>query len=189
MQAVLPLSIRRIGRPVLLLLASLLLAAYVLAPVAWLVSSSFQSEAEITSVPPHWIPHQPTVQNFAAIFKAKEAVVTYENRKQGDTATGGFIPSTAANLLPGMWNSLIVAVVGRRAEPAGERAGRLRAGQDPLHRALQLDLLHADVAGDPGHRAGGAVLPVRAEAGPDGQPAVARHHLPGDHRFPSASSS
>ena len=101
MQAVLPLSIRRIGRPVLLLLASLLLAAYVLAPVAWLVSSAFQSEVEITSVPPHWIPHQPTAQNFAAIFKAKEAVVTYENRKQGDTATGGFIPSTAANLLPG----------------------------------------------------------------------------------------
>ena len=34
--------------------------------------------------------------------RAKEAVVTYENRKQGDTATGGFIPSTAANLLPSM---------------------------------------------------------------------------------------
>jgi len=110
MQAVLPLSIRRIGRPALLLLASLLLAAYVLAPVAWLVSSAFQSEVEITSVPPHWIPHQPTAQNFEAIFKAKEAVVTYESRKQGDTATGGFIPSTAANLLPGMWNSLVVAI-------------------------------------------------------------------------------
>jgi multiple sugar transport system permease protein len=37
-------------------------------------------------------------------------VVTYENRKEGDTATGGFIPSTAKNLLPSMWNSLVVAV-------------------------------------------------------------------------------
>ena len=82
--------------------------SYVLAPIAWLVSSSFQSEAEITSMPPHWIPHQPTLENFAAIFKAEQGV-TYETRQQGDTATGGFIPSTAKNLLPAMWNSLIVA--------------------------------------------------------------------------------
>ena len=100
----------RLGRRALLFAASLLFSFYVLAPVAWLVSSSFQSEAEITSVPPHWLPHQPTAENFAAIFKAKETVVTYENRRQGDSATGGFIPSTAKNLLPGMWNSLIVAL-------------------------------------------------------------------------------
>ena len=36
--------------------------------------------------------------------------MTYETRKQGDTATGGFIPSTAANLLPAMKNSFIVAL-------------------------------------------------------------------------------
>lgn len=104
------MRIPHFGRRALLFFASLLFTAYVLAPVAWLVSSSFQSEAEITSVPPHWVPHQPTAENFAAIFKAKEAVVTYETRKQGDSATGGFIPSTAKNLLPGMWNSLVVAL-------------------------------------------------------------------------------
>ncbi|MBN9429192.1 MAG: carbohydrate ABC transporter permease [Burkholderiales bacterium] len=98
------------GRRVVLLLSSLLFAAYVLAPIGWLLSSSLQSEAEITSVPPHWIPHEPTLQNFAAIFQVENEVVTYENRKQQDTATGGFIPSTARNLLPSMWNSLIVAV-------------------------------------------------------------------------------
>jgi multiple sugar transport system permease protein len=110
MNAAASLTFPHIGRRAMLFVASLLFSLYVLAPVAWLLSSSFQSEAEITSVPPHWIPHQPTAENFAAIFKAKEAVVTYENRKQGDTATGGFIPSTARNLLPGMWNSLIVAL-------------------------------------------------------------------------------
>ncbi len=98
------------GRRVFLLVSSLLVALYVLAPIAWLVSSSFQSEAEITSVPPHWIPDEPTLENFAAIFKSRDEVVTYETRKQGDTATGGFIPSTAANLLPSMRNSFIVAV-------------------------------------------------------------------------------
>lgn len=110
MQAVLASMPRHVGRNALLFIGSLLFALYVLAPVAWLVSSSFQSEREITSVPPHWVPHEPTIHNFDAIFNAKEKVVTYENRKQGDTATGGFIPSTAGNLLPGMRNSLIVAI-------------------------------------------------------------------------------
>lgn len=98
------------GRRALLFFGSMLFALYVLAPIAWLVSSSFQSEAEITSVPPHWIPDDPTLDNFSAIFKSSNEVVTYENRKQGDTATGGFIPSTAANLLPSMKNSFLVAL-------------------------------------------------------------------------------
>jgi multiple sugar transport system permease protein len=98
------------GRRTLLFAASLLFSLYVLAPVAWLLSSSVQTEAEITSVPPHWIPHETTFDNFRAIFKAEDGEkVTYETRKQGDTATGGFIPSTASNLLPAMKNSFIVA--------------------------------------------------------------------------------
>lgn len=99
------------GRRTFLFIGSLLFALYVLAPVAWLVSSSFQSEAEITSIPPHWIPDNPSWDNFSAIFQTSNEVVTYENRKQGDTATGGFIPSTAKNLLPSMQNSFLVALV------------------------------------------------------------------------------
>ncbi len=97
-------------RPIGLALASLVFLVYVLAPIGWLLSSSLQSEAEITSKPPHWLPHQPTLQNFAAIFGADKQV-TYETRRQGDTATGGYIPSTAKSLLPAMWNSLVVATV------------------------------------------------------------------------------
>lgn len=104
------MRVNHLGRRAMLFLASLLFSLYVLAPVAWLVSSSFQSEAEITSVPPHWLPDKPTAENFRAIFKASDKVVTYENRKQGDTATGGYIPSTASHLLPAMWNSLVVAL-------------------------------------------------------------------------------
>jgi multiple sugar transport system permease protein len=99
----------RIIRGIILAAASLVFASYVLMPVAWLVSSSFQTEREIVSKPPHWIPHQPTLQNFAAIFSAEEKKVTYETRRKRDPATGGFIPSTARNLLPSMRNSLIVA--------------------------------------------------------------------------------
>jgi len=99
-----------VKRRLFLFFASVAFLAYVLAPVAWLVSSSFQGEAEITSRPPHWIPRQPTAENFAAIFQARDKKVTYETRRAGDPATGGYIPSTARNLIPSMWNSLIVAV-------------------------------------------------------------------------------
>ena len=89
---------------------SLIVAAYVLAPVYWLVASSFQSEREIVSVPPHWIPHEPTLMNYEAIFAESEAKVTYETRKERDPSSGGYIPSTARNLIPGIVNSLIVSV-------------------------------------------------------------------------------
>jgi multiple sugar transport system permease protein len=98
------------ARRAFLCAASAAFLIYVLAPVAWLVSSSFQPEAEITSKPPHWLPHQPTLENFAAIFNAKEDAVADESRKGRDPSSGGFIPSTAKNLLPAMWNSLVVAL-------------------------------------------------------------------------------
>jgi multiple sugar transport system permease protein len=101
---------RHLGRSLFLFATSALLLIYVLAPVAWLVSSSFQGDAEITSRPPHWIPHQPTLENFEAIFQARDRKVTYETRRSGDPATGGYIPSTARDLIPSMWNSLVVAL-------------------------------------------------------------------------------
>jgi multiple sugar transport system permease protein len=101
---------RHFGRRIFLFAASAVLLVYLLAPVAWLLSSSFQGEAEITSRPPHWIPHRPTLENFEAIFQARDRKVTYETRRAHDPATGGYIPSTARDLIPSMWNSLVVAL-------------------------------------------------------------------------------
>ena len=98
------------SRRIFLFFCSVVFLVYLLAPVAWLVSSSLQRDAEITSRPPHWIPHEPTLENFAAIFQARDKKVTYETRRRGDPATGGYIPSTAKDLIPSMWNSLVVAV-------------------------------------------------------------------------------
>lgn len=95
----------------MILLGSLLVMLVVLAPISWLVSSSFQTEAEIVSVPPHWIPEQPTLKNFTAIFSAGDEPVTYETRKAKDPSSGGYIPSTARNLLPAMRNSFLVATL------------------------------------------------------------------------------
>ena len=60
------------GRGMFIFVCSVLLLAYLLAPITWLVSSSFQTEAEIVSVPPHWIPEEPTAKNFEAIFGPRQ---------------------------------------------------------------------------------------------------------------------
>jgi multiple sugar transport system permease protein len=101
----------RWARGLVILLGSITLLVYVLAPVAWLVSSSFQTEKEIVSVPPHWMPDEPTARNFRAIFSAGTEKVTYDNRKVGDASSGGYIPPTAKNLLPAMWNSFQIATI------------------------------------------------------------------------------
>jgi len=98
-----------IARAIGLFVASALTLAYLLGPVCWMVSSSFQNEAEITSVPPHWIPDHPTLRNFEAIVERPSRAVTYETRSKIDPVSGGYIPSTARNLLPAMGNSLTVA--------------------------------------------------------------------------------
>jgi multiple sugar transport system permease protein len=100
---------RRWGRRAALWAASAAFLVYVLAPVAWMLSSSFQSEREIVSRPPHWIAREPTLANFAAIFAAEDRSVTYETRRAADPASGGYIPSTASSLVPALGNSLIVA--------------------------------------------------------------------------------
>ncbi len=97
------------GRSILIFVLSVILLAYLLGPITWLVSSSFQTEAEIVSVPPHWIPDEPTLMNFKAIFLQEFEEVTYETRKQVDPVSGGYIPSTARDLLPSLWNSFVVA--------------------------------------------------------------------------------
>ncbi|WP_295534270.1 carbohydrate ABC transporter permease [uncultured Thioclava sp.] len=105
-------TMARIVQRVVILVSAIVLAIYVLAPVSWLVSSAFQTETEIVSIPPHWIPDEPTLGNFKAIFTAGDsAPVTYETRSGTDPAAGNFIPSTAKNLLPSMGNSLIVATL------------------------------------------------------------------------------
>ncbi|MFM2149172.1 MAG: hypothetical protein RLZZ187_1478 [Pseudomonadota bacterium] len=100
----------RIGRALLLAFFSALFVLYVAGPVGWLVSSSLQTEAQITAIPPNWLPPEINLGNFDAILNAAERQVTYETRRQGDPASGGFLPSGAANLIPSLWNSLTVGL-------------------------------------------------------------------------------
>jgi multiple sugar transport system permease protein len=46
---------------------------YLLAPVAWMVLLSIMNQSEALSVPPHWIPDQPTLRNYLAFFHPSES--------------------------------------------------------------------------------------------------------------------
>lgn len=41
---------------------------FIFAPVLWLVSASFSTQVELFSIPPHWIPQHPTLQNYLDII-------------------------------------------------------------------------------------------------------------------------
>jgi len=40
---------------------------FIFFPILWLLSASFSTQVELFSIPPHWIPQQPTLQNYLDI--------------------------------------------------------------------------------------------------------------------------
>jgi len=49
-------------------LVLLLWTLVVIFPIFWMVSTSFKDSGEWVSWPPHWLPHEPTLQNYQQIF-------------------------------------------------------------------------------------------------------------------------
>src|SRR5512137_2177916 len=87
----------RVTRRMLLpMLGGLLLAVYVLAPFCWLLLTSFMHEQDALSVPPQWIPKNPTLANYATFIDPAGTRAIVGSRAAEDT-------------FPGMVNSLIAA--------------------------------------------------------------------------------
>lgn len=59
---------RKIGRGVLIYLLALLVAIQTLLPFAWMVISSVSTNRELLSVPPNWIPKEPTLGTYQALL-------------------------------------------------------------------------------------------------------------------------
>lgn len=89
---------RRVRQGVFYLLVGLLVA-WALAPIYWVVVSSISTRIELYSAPyKHWIPRQPTLQNYIDVFTTGPKY-----------RAGGFLPS-ATLLYSGVRNSLAVAL-------------------------------------------------------------------------------
>ncbi|MGH2372864.1 MAG: carbohydrate ABC transporter permease [bacterium] len=94
----LPIQIATIG-------AGLVLAAFLLGPIIWMVSSSFQFDADLFTVPPQLIPRQPTLDNYRYII-TRQAPSSYTGLLTGRRASG-----EALSLMPALKNSFIVATI------------------------------------------------------------------------------
>jgi multiple sugar transport system permease protein len=42
--------------------------AFIVFPIFWMISTSFKDSGEWVTWPPHWLPHDPTLHNYAQIF-------------------------------------------------------------------------------------------------------------------------
>ncbi len=91
-------------RGTLLYFATALLAIWILAPILWVVDASFQHDNELFSVPPHWIPENPTLDNYKYII-TKDPPPIYQGAQMG--RRGG--ASDVLQIGRGMRNSVIVA--------------------------------------------------------------------------------
>lgn len=83
--------------------AGLLLLAFLLGPVLWMVDSSFQLDWELFTVPPHFIPQHPTLDNYRYILTGVAP------RSYTGVTTGRRVSGEALSLIPALRNSFIVS--------------------------------------------------------------------------------
>lgn len=88
------MSRRTLRRKIFLTLLTIPVLLFIFLPILWLVSASLSTQVELYAVPTHWIPQNPTFQNYLDIF----------------------LPSGAATSVPrtfavSIWNSFKIASV------------------------------------------------------------------------------
>ncbi len=67
------MSRRKLTRQLLLLLIMLPVLFFIFFPILWLFSASLSTQVELFTVPIHWIPQHPTLQNYLDIFFPSQA--------------------------------------------------------------------------------------------------------------------
>ena len=111
---------RRLVKAIWLYLGALLLLFWAVAPVYWVVVSSVSNRTELYSRPhKHWIPQQPTLQNYVDLFTTGPKY-----------RAGSSLPSRSL-LLSGLRNSLLLSFISATlltalASVAGYAFARLR---------------------------------------------------------------
>jgi multiple sugar transport system permease protein len=64
---------RKLSQKLLLSLLTIPVFFFIYFPLLWLFSASLSNQVELFSIPPHWIPEHPTLQNYLEIFFPSQA--------------------------------------------------------------------------------------------------------------------
>lgn len=92
---------------IFLYVASAILALWLIGPILWIVDASFQLDNELFSVPPHWIPHNPTLDNYKFIItRVPPPAYDYD---PGIIRMGRQASGEALAAIPALKNSLVVS--------------------------------------------------------------------------------
>lgn len=89
-------------KQIFIYIAAALAFIYIVGPFAWIVVSSFMTREEAMSVPPHWIPQEPTLMNYQAYYN--EDVI--KNMREERQMTVG---SVAKRVPLALRNSILVS--------------------------------------------------------------------------------
>jgi len=81
---------------------------YIVGPFAWVVISSFMTSEETMSVPPHWIPQEPTLMNYSAYWDADVLNTLREERR---VTIGGVVKSVPLALRNSIGIAFTVAIL------------------------------------------------------------------------------
>lgn len=92
-------------RTVLIYILAVVVAVETLAPFAWMVISSISTQAELISVPPHWIPEEPTLATYKALLSG--SAIDYRGTGEvsapieafGRALLNSFVIATATTIL------------------------------------------------------------------------------------------
>lgn len=91
-------------KQIFIYISAIIAFIYIVGPFAWIVISSFMTSEETMSVPPHWIPQNPTLMNYQAYW---DADVLNELREERRLTIGGVVTKVPLALR----NSTIVAFI------------------------------------------------------------------------------
>jgi ABC-type glycerol-3-phosphate transport system permease component len=61
-------KIRDSASPVVVHTAGILISLFSIAPILWVVSTALKAPNEIFTIPPHWIPRRPTLENVSTVL-------------------------------------------------------------------------------------------------------------------------
>ena len=126
----------RSGKVVALWGLALICLFYLLAPPGWMLISSFSPATELHSRPPHWLPHQPTIEHYETLFQTQgaNARALQQNpqvRAFPRSFLNSFIIATATTLICVVFGAISAYSLSRFVKRDRQRWILLGAARDP----------------------------------------------------------
>jgi ABC-type glycerol-3-phosphate transport system permease component len=115
-------------RTVFLYICFTLFAVWVIAPIAFTVQSSFSNPGEMAAQPPHWIPQNPTLDNYWSVFNSATDASGQYTSEQGGRMWSALLNSFFVGIMVAISNLVIGGLAGyaySRYRFRGSRAGFL----------------------------------------------------------------